>query len=250
MLLPFTVIAAIASVGAIPSNHHFHWQGRIPAGQSIEINSVYGSIHAEPACGDRAEVLAYRAGKAIDPSEVRVEMVQNPGGVTFIAHYPDSPLDPTAMPAGAARIDFTVRVPKGVRFIGRTVNGSVEARSLRSDAAAYTVNGNVLMSTEGEAQAETVNGSITATLGHAGAHKSLKFSTVNGAITLKVPAGVNASVHAKTKHGGISTDFRLPVTNQLAGGTVNGRLGKGGPELNVNTINGDIHLRRWCNMAL
>src|SRR5579872_2113411 len=106
MLLPFAIVAAIMSTGTIPMDQ-FHWQGHIRAGQSIEIKGVYGSIRAEPASGDRAEVVA---------SETTVEMIQSPEGIVFRAQQPAS-----------ARIDFTVRVPKGVRFIGRTVNGSVEA---------------------------------------------------------------------------------------------------------------------------
>lgn len=238
MLLPLAIVAAITSAGTIPLDQ-FHWQGRIPAGQSIEINGVYGSIHAEPARGDRAEVLAFSSGRALDSSEIHVEMVQRPEGIVFRASNPDP-----------VRIDFTVRVPKGVRFIGRTVNGSVEALALRSDASAYTVNGDVCMSTAGDAHAETVNGSIRASLGRTWSKRSQQFSTVNGGITLEMPSRVNALLHAQTMHGGISTDFHLPVQNRLAGRTASGALGKGGSEVKVNTVNGDIHLRRSVTMSL
>ena len=131
-----------------------------------------------------------------------------------------------------------------MRFIGRTVNGSVEALSLRSDAAAYTVNGDVSMSTAGEAHAETVNGSIRASLGRAYSKRAQHFSTVNGGITLEMPSRVNATIHARTLHGGITTDFRVPVQSRPAGRSANGSLGRGGPEVKVNTVNGDIQLRR------
>lgn len=243
MLLLFAVVAAIATTGVVPSDT-FHWQGRIPAGQSIEINGVYGSIRAEPATGDRAEVMAFAAGRQLDPSEVQVEMLQRADGVVFRAHYPGLGVDESGLASAGVRVDFRVRVPKGVRFIGRTVNGSVEALSLRSDAAAYTVNGDVRMSTAGEAHAETVNGSIRASLGRNWSKRALQFSTVNGGITLEMPSRVNAIIHAKTLHGGISTDFSVPVQSRLAGRTASGALGKGGPEVKVNTVNGNIQLRR------
>ena len=235
MLLPFAIVAAITGTGIVPSDH-FHWQGRIPAGQSIEINGVYGSIRAEPASGDRAEVTAFSSGRQLDPSELQVEMLQRPDGIMFRTHAPEPQ-------SAGVRIDFTVRVPKGVRFIGRTVNGSVEALSLRSDASAYTVNGDVSMRTAGEAHAETVNGSIRASLGRSWS-KRQQFSTVNGGITLEMPSRINAVIRAKTLHGGISTDFRVPVQSRLAGRSATGALGRGGPEVKVNTVNGDIHLRR------
>ena len=81
-------------------------------------------------------------------------------------------------------VDFVVRVPAGVRFDGRTVNGGVQAESLTADASARTVNGNVIVSTSGIARAGTVNGSITAALGRADWTDVLDFKTVNGSITL------------------------------------------------------------------
>jgi hypothetical protein len=237
MLLPFAVIAAITATGIVPSDH-FHWQGRIPAGQSLEINGVYGSIRAEPASGDRAEVTAFSSGRQLDSSEVQVEMLQRPDGLMFRAHTSE-------LQSAGVRIDFTVRVPEGVRFIGRTVNGSVEAHALHSDAAAYTVNGNVsMLCSGGEAHAETVNGSIRASLGRTWSNRAQRFSTVNGGITLEMPSHVNATIRAQTLHGGISTDFHVPVQHRLAGRSASGLLGKGGPEVKVHTVNGDIHLRR------
>ncbi len=248
MLLPLVIVAALTST-VVPTDR-FYWQGRIPAGQSIEIDGVYGSIKAEPASGDKAEVVAYKPGSTTELARVIVELVQHADGVTVRAHYPEAMTEQSDQAKPNLRVDFTVRVPKGVRFIGRTVNGSVEAHALRSDAAAYTVNGNVRMSTAGEAQAHTVNGSITAYVGRTSSGKSLKFSTVNGAITLEMPSQVNASIHAKTLHGGISSEFCVPVTSHLAGGTAAGSLGKGGPDVKLNTVNGNIRLRRSVTMPL
>jgi DUF4097 and DUF4098 domain-containing protein YvlB len=106
------------------------------------------------------------------------------------------------------------------------------------------------MSTAGEAHAETVNGSIRASLGRNWSKRSQQFSTVNGGITLEMPSCVNALLHAQTMHGGISTDFHVPVQSRLAGRTASGSLGKGGSEVKVNTVNGDIHLRRSVTMSL
>src|SRR2546422_4855498 len=53
-------------------------------------------------------------------------------------------------------VDFTVRVPAGVRFLGKTVNGEVEAAVGSSDVEAITVNGSIRISTTGYAEAQTV----------------------------------------------------------------------------------------------
>ena len=140
------------------------------------------------------------------------------------------------------QVEYTVRVPAGVRFVGRTVNGSVEARGLRADAEAHTVNGSIAISTRGLAQATTVNGSIEAELG-AVFREPLEFETVNGGITLVVPAGSGAEVRATTVNGDIRTDFPLTVRGRFNHRRVSGTIGRGGPQLMMSTVNGDIRLR-------
>jgi DUF4097 and DUF4098 domain-containing protein YvlB len=142
------------------------------------------------------------------------------------------------------RVDFTVRVPAGVRFIGKTVNGAVAATSLASDVEARTVNGGIHISTTGLANAETVNGSIVAALGRARWSDVLEFRTVNGGITLDLPATLSAEVRANTVNGDIVTDFPLTVTGRVGPRHLRGTIGTGGRELALTTVNGTIRLRK------
>jgi DUF4097 and DUF4098 domain-containing protein YvlB len=142
------------------------------------------------------------------------------------------------------KVEFTVRVPEGVRFIGRTVNGSVEAQGLTADAEVYSVNGAVTVTSSGLARAETVNGSITAAMGRADWSGPLELKTVNGSITVELPATVSARVEARTVNGGIETDFPLTVTGRFGPRRVSGTIGSGGRDLTLETVNGGIHIRR------
>jgi hypothetical protein len=233
----------------------FHWSGRMPAGQRLEVRGVNGSIHAEPASGDQVEVFAFKNGREFDLSEIDVQVVQHDGGVTICTVYPQSTgLVDECTPGKSGSlnpryndvsVDFTVRVPKAVRFVARTVNGLVEAKSLEADTEAHTVNGNVSVSTAGAAQGETVNGSIVASMGRL--TSASKFSTVNGAITLEMPACTSARVHANTVNGGINTEFGLPVHGQFVSKRADGAIGGGGPDLRIATVNGSISLRRARN---
>ena len=49
-----------------------------------------------------------------------------------------------------------------MRFVGRTVNGGIEATGLKADAEATTVNGGVELDSTGTARALTVNGASRA----------------------------------------------------------------------------------------
>ncbi len=251
VLMTIVLAAAVAGL-AIADTDHFDWTGTVASGQSIEIKGVNGSIRAEPGSSGQVEVTADKTGHRNNPAEVRVEVVPHAQGVTICAVYPSSDGRQNECKPGEGghmnvnhndvKVEFTVRVPSGVRFIGRTVNGAVEARSLTALAEAHTVNGKIRISTAGEAQAETVNGSIDASLGSTSGTESLKFSSVNGAIHLDLPRGLNAQVRASTVNGSISSDFPLLVHGKLGRRSIEGTAGSGGRELKLSTVNGSIHL--------
>jgi hypothetical protein len=115
----------------------------------------------------------------------------------------------------------------GVKFVGRTINGGVEADSLNGDAEGYTVNGSVKLSTTGLALASTVNGSLNLSMGRAEWPNGAKFSTVNGGITLRLPTYLAAQLNASTENGDISSDFPITVTGQVSRRRLTGTIGNG-----------------------
>jgi len=233
----------------------FDWHGRLNSGQTIEIKGVNGTVRAERASGGEVEVSAIKIGRRSDPRAVQITAVNHPGGITLCAVYPsdDFGRGNDCRPGSGGhmsvhnndvRVEFTVRVPPGVNFVGRTVNGEVEAASLSGDVEAYTVNGRVRISTTGFARANTVNGSITASLGKGNWTHPLAFQTVNGSIRLDLPPAAGAQLRAATVNGHISTDFPLALRGRFNGKHISGTLGAGGPELSLKTVNGSIDIRR------
>jgi hypothetical protein len=233
----------------------FRFREPLAAGRIIEIRGVNGSVSAEPASGGEVEVVAVRRARRSDPEEVRIEVVRHAGGVTICAVYPNPGGEPNTCGAGPNQrsnvrnndttVEFTVRVPAGVRFDGRTVNGKVEANNLGADVDAYTVNGSINVSTTGLARAQTVNGSITAVMGRADWQDGLEFKTVNGGIDLSLPASASARVEARTLNGEITSDFPLTVNGTFSRRRLSGTIGGGGDrELRLETVNGSVQIRR------
>ena len=248
----------VAAGLALPARHaaaqnEFHWKGKVAAGKAIEIKGVNGDVSAVAGSGD-VEVTAVKHAHRSDPDEVKVEVVEHADGVTICAVYPSDGRRENTCEAGEhghmstrdndVVVDFTVRVPSGVRFVGRTVNGAVEAANLASDVDANTVNGSIRVSTSGVAQAQTVNGSITASLGRANWSDALEFRTVNGGITLRLPTDLSAEVRAQTVNGEIETDFPLTVSGRMGPRRLRGTIGSGGRQLELETVNGSIRLRK------
>ncbi len=250
------VFLAAASLAAA-AEEEFHWQGRVAQGAAIEIKGVNGPIVATGGSGGEVELTAIKKGTKDDPARVKIAVVEHPGGVTVCAVYPSEGETPNACAPGRGgrmqtkhgkhndvRVEFQVKVPAGVRFVGRTVNGAISASGITADAEAETVNGKVGLEATGTARAHTVNGAISASLGRADWQGTLQMNTVNGAIEVTLPAAANAEVKASTVHGAIESDFPLSGSSRPAHRSLSGTIGSGGRLLEMSTVNGASSIRK------
>jgi DUF4097 and DUF4098 domain-containing protein YvlB len=161
-----------------------------------------------------------------------------------------------------ADVEFVVRVPAGVKLSARSVSGDVEARDLRGPVDARSVSGDVHVTSAGEVRAASVSGDVFASLGRIPS-RGLEFRSVSGDVTLELPSGTDADFSARTLSGEIDSDFPLTIEGRRGRGddddddrggwprvrvrvghNMRAHLGRGGPELNVTTVSGDINLRR------
>jgi hypothetical protein len=248
-------VAGLAAVVGQAARDDFHWEGALRADQELEVFGINGSIHALPAAGGRLEIVAAKSSRRSDPATVTIEVVPHGRGVTVCAIYPARGGDSRnrCLPGGPSGqrtrdndvvVDFTVRIPPGSSFLGRTVNGSVTADGLQGRVDVRTVNGRVDFSTTDYGSAETVNGSITAVMGRTDWSSALEFKTVNGSIELDLGGPLDADIDAETLNGSISTDFAVTMTGSMSRRRLRGTIGNGGRALRLETVNGSIVLRR------
>lgn len=231
------------------------WRSPIPVGQHIEIKSVSGDIRATTALGSEVVVTATKIGRPGAVAAVSIAVVTHASGVTICAVYPDvvgrppnecepgegGNMSVQGNAGGRVKVQFAVQVPEGVDLIGRTLAGDIVATQLLSDVFAYSMAGDIDVSTAQLATARTQWGSVIATLGLADWGRDLEFSTLTGDIRVTVPAATNAVVQATSQAGNITSDF--PLT-QVAPSHIGGTLGSGGPTLTLSTLAGDVTLKR------
>lgn len=237
------------------SDDSFHWKGKLAPEQVVEIKNVNGNIEAEGGSGDEVEVSAVKSGDGAE--EVKIEVVPSADGVTICALYPASSWNFSrdsnrCEPGGSwhssnnnikARVDFTVHMPKNLRFTGMSVNGRVKAEGMGRYVKATSVNGSVDVSTESWAEATTVNGSITARIGRTDWPDTLKFTTVNGSIRLEVPGSLSTDLDFTTVNGNLRTDTPITMEGSLGRRHIQGRIGSGGRSLKLTTVNGDVEIK-------
>jgi len=178
---------------------------------------------------------------------------------------------------------YTIRVPRRVELERiASSNGHVEARDLEGPARIRTSNGGVRASnTKGMLEIETSNGSIdvndhfggvTAHTSNARVHvdltdpepnrpirlessnggitlklrslkgNNIRLSTSNASINLSLPEDAGAQLRANTSNGHVRSD--LPLQGTIAKSHADGKLGAGGPYIELSTSNGGINLQK------
>ena len=251
-----TILLAAVALPAAAQSPDFRWHGRLAAGKRLEVKGVNGDVRAIASTGPEVEVTAAKHARRSDPEDVKIEVIEHEGGVTICAVYPTPrrARRENACEVGNAwhsstedndvTVDFEVRIPAGVEFGGQTVNGEMSATGLKADVKASTVNGSVRVTTTGLAEASTVNGSVYVEMGRADWNDELDFSTVNGGITLILPAQLNTEINASTVNGDLVTDYPLTVSGRFGPRRMRGTIGSGGRSLSLSTVNGEIKLRK------
>lgn len=250
LLAAFFALATAASAQT-QSGDDWRWTGKLAPEQLLQIKNVNGSIEADGVNGDTIEVVAHKSGE--DKDQVHIELVNSGDGVTICAVYPGHG---NTCEAGEgyhqevhdvhAKVEFEVKIPRNLRFYANSVNGKVRADGVGRFVKAATVNGSVDVSTDAWAQATSVNGSVKVRMGRADWDGNLRITTVNGSIDLEVPASLSTEVKFSSVNGSLDTDLPLTITHtsgRWGPKNVEGRIGSGGRELTVTTVNGGLHIR-------
>ena len=235
------------------------------------VDDVTGNIEVTATSGNMVEVDIEKtlsadsqdrmtlAKKEISLSETREGglvrlLVDGP----FRCHCADNSISFHGEPLYRFTYNFKVRVPKNIALELRTVNKShISVDGTSGDFKISNVNGGIDMSNvAGSGSVHTVNGPVKVTFAQNPTGPA-SFKSVNGTLDISFRPGLNADVRMKTMNGGLFTDFpvtALPVaamqpeprngkfvwkSNRMTGV----RIGRGGPELSFETLNGDVLIK-------
>ena len=83
-------LLATAPALCAAASEEFRWNGKLAAGQAIEIKGVNGGITATGSSGGEVELVAVKKGRRSDPREVKIDVVEHADGVTICAVYPST----------------------------------------------------------------------------------------------------------------------------------------------------------------
>lgn len=155
-----------------------------------------------------------------------------------------------------------IKIPKGAANIkAETVNeGDIEVNNTGGEMEITNVNGSIRLSgVTGSVVANTVNGDVIATFNSVDPSAAMAFSTLNGNADVSFPSSLKANMRLKSEQGGIYTDFEIAIDKTKPSGEktkegnmyrlnikdwIYGKVGGGGPEIMMNTMNGNVYARK------
>ncbi|MCC6930262.1 MAG: DUF4097 family beta strand repeat protein [Gemmatimonadaceae bacterium] len=255
-ILALGTTAALARPATAQGNPDFSWEGRIPRGRWLLVRNLNGAIRVERASGDKAEVTAEKRVRRGSGDAVRIEVKKgsNNDDILICAFWTNNAsCDEEGYRSrgengwnrrNEVSVEFTVRLPDGVKLVTSSVNGSLHIEGATSEVDASTMNGGITAYTNGgPVRATTVNGGIDVRMRDTGT-EDLEFETVNGSVTIELPASLNADLDMRTVNGRVQSDFPLTISGRINPRHIRATIGKGGQRLKVSTVNGSVDIRK------
>ena len=250
----------------------WRWDGRVDAGHWMSVFNINGPVDFLPSSDNMVHLVAEKRYNGREPDDIHFEVVQAGGNVTICAIWNNnSRCEDGEMSSYRNRgnnenhtsVRFTVRVPRSVKVGAHSVNGTVSVRDVGAEVRANSVNGTVTVrnttgpvrantvnggvdvtTSAGPVSAETVNGNVDARMATLQGDEDMDFKTVNGSVSIYVPARFDARFRFDTVHGAIDSDFPMTISGKWGPRHASGTIGNGGRDIHASSVNGSIELRR------
>jgi hypothetical protein len=235
--------------------------------KTVKIDNVFGSITVS---GTQTAEVRLEARKTLR-ADSQDDLLKAEREVKLIMAEKDNLLDITvdgpfrrhdgsvnwSDPDYTVTYDFTLQVPENTSLILKTVNdGDIRVTNVTGDFTVRNVNGRIeLLDIAGPVSCKTVNGLIRAAF-REDPPSACAFTTVNGDLDVSFGPKLAADFKLKTLNGEIYTDYPaatyMPIKAEAEHSKRNGqfiyrssrfqgvRIGAGGPEITMETLNGDI----------
>jgi hypothetical protein len=241
--------------------------------RTLDVRAVTGSIHVTAADVPHVEIQVRRITRARSDADLRdaerdvtLDFVDNEARLRAVVRETAGVV--CGEPSNRGRtwpsryevaFEFTIRVPRRTNLQLCAMNGEeIRVEDTDGEFDIRHLNGRITMrNVRGGGTAETLNGPVTVVFAET-PRSATWLKTLNGNVDATFPAALSADFALKTRHGELLTDFAVEVLPQPvpAAERRNGkfvyrsndaarvRVGRGGPEISMETMNGDVRVIR------
>lgn len=244
-----------------------------PSGaKELFVDNIFGFIHVEGTNSKEVRLSVKKTIRAISKDklqkakeEVSLDITEEGNLIDLFINGPFRDKENRNRwsqcrdPGYEVHYDFTLEVPQQTSLCLKTVtDGDILVNDIEGDFKVNNVNGEIDMTDmDGSGIAHTVNGKVEVSFVK-NPKSSCSFKTINGDVRLNFQSGLSADFRIKTFTGDAYSDFPVTYLPMRPGKAsrekgkyvyksdfLTGlRIGKGGPEIKMDTMTGDILIEK------
>ncbi|MDH4217571.1 MAG: DUF4097 family beta strand repeat-containing protein [Candidatus Aminicenantes bacterium] len=240
--------------------------------KDLQVDNIFGSIAVTGYDGREVQLVVHKTIKARTEQriqkaeeEVKLDITEEENIIDIFVDGPlrcqhKSDRKNRRDPGYRVHYDFEIKVPRKINIFLKTVtDGDIRVTNIEGEFEVKNVNGKITMNeVSGSGIAHTVNGEIKV-LFSKNPDSDCSFKTINGDIEVAFVKNLSADFQLKTFNGDAYSDFPvsyLPVRSSATETRKNGkyvyksdrsvgiRVGSGGLEIKMDTLNGDILINK------
>lgn len=251
----FTLLCAAPLAAQQPD---FRWEKALANGRTVSVHNLNGDVTVTPSTTGKVEIVGVKHGNRRYFDEVTLEVLETSRGLMVCPMFRNADMECTESgfrihgrrgyrdrDFDDVSIDIEVKVPKGLLVDAHSVSGDVSIVGAEGTVRAGSVSGNVRMERlrASSVHASSVSGDVDVVVETLTGDGPLKFTSVSGNVSAELPKNIDADVTMRSVSGSLDSDFALLLSGRMSRHNLEARIGKGGRELEVHTVSGNVRLR-------
>ncbi len=243
VLCALLLLTLTAQAAPNDAREEFHQTYPLAVNGRLSLSNVNGDVRI--TAWDQNEVKIDAVKHSSDAEKVkgtRIVVDANPDSISIESKY-EHDSSWFGFHNSPAAVDYTIQVPRSARLDKISlVNGSLTISNVGGGVQASCVNGGInAEGISGNVEMKSVNSSVHVSVAKVASNIALH--SVNGGVMLTIPSDSKAEITASSVNGSISNDFGLNVNKgAYVGRKLSGRLGSGGTQISLKTVNGSISI--------
>ncbi|MFL5612728.1 MAG: DUF4097 family beta strand repeat-containing protein [Gemmatimonadaceae bacterium] len=232
----------------------FHWDRRLTTGQRVHARNINGDIMVMPSSSGQVEIVGVRRGSSRSSDRLTAEVTETSDGimVCVVRVDADDECDGKGYHHrgdddewGRASMSLEIRLPSGLEIDASSVSGNVDVSGAQGNVQVGSVSGDLRLEhlRASSIEARTVSGEISASIESLSGRGPLSFKSVSGDVKLELPRSLDADLSMSSVSGQLDSEFQLTLGGRTSRRRIEARIGRGGRDLDVTTVSGDVRLR-------
>lgn len=225
------------SQGDMPVREEINQSFQLAPGSRVKVSTISGPVEVETTSGSVAEVHIVRSAETQQDLDCYRTVVAHTDSTLVIRHEQDC-----SMVRAHQRVKL--RLPRRVDLTLATISGNVRVGEINGLLRLNSISGEVTLDRSmGEVEMHSISGPLNITVAKLGA-RGIRMDSISGRVMLRVEENLDADLTVNSLNGEINNESPGVMIEKVGPADFRARIGHGGAPISIESITGDITIRR------